>query len=506
MNTEKFFNKLFRLWIPSNLITEELEGIYGSRVLANMQRIIGYYDVYENGTDFTAVADSDYKPADLHYKQIKMLIDKEARFLFAKPPEYFIRSVEPDEASIKACGAYQAYINNVLKENGISGKMVKAAKDCMIGGRIALFVNFNADSGIRISFVPALEYVYDTDEYGFMSKIIAFFAINDETDKSKQRLHKKKYWLENGKCHISEGIYDGGGNLVETIIDNLETRFDYIPAAVILNSALLGDTEGKSEVEGLREYEEYYNRLSNLDIDSERQGMNPVRYAVDVTPRSSEKLSIAAGAFWDMKSDTIVKDAATGRVGILEPSMSYSGPLTTTLERMRNAMYEQVAVPSVTSNDLRGVVTSGKTLKAIYWDLIVRCDEKMLEWRPALEFMVKCVIDGARLYPEIAARYLAEPLTDVEYTITVDNQYPLPEDETEEKATDMSEVGAKVRSIKSYMKKWQGMTDEESDEEIRQIAYERQILEDSYMPDMSLNADTGNASNNNDNAETDNEG
>ena len=484
MSAQEFFYNMFKPWIPSNLITDELAGIYGSRVLANMGKIIGYYDIYENGTDFTAVSDSDYQPAELHYRQIRMLIDKEARFLFAKPPEYFIRPVEPSESTLKACSAYQAYINNVIKENGLGGKMVKAAKDCLIGGRIAIFLNFNEGSGIKISLVPALEFVYETDEFGDMNKIIAFFSLNDETDKSKQRIQRKKYWLETGKCHISSGIYDGGGKLVETVIEDFDTGFDYIPAAVILNNALLGEENGRSEIEGLADYEEYYNRLSNLDIDSERQGMNPIRYAMDVEPRSTEKLSLAAGAFWDLKSDNVTIENARGSVGILEPSMNYSSTLSTTLERIRDAMYEQVAVPAVNLKDLQGVVTSGKGLKGIYWDLIVRCDEKMLDWRPALEFMVKCIIDGAKIYPKVAARYITEPLKEADYIITVDNQYPLPEDEAEEKATDMSEVGAKVRSIKSYMKKWQNMTDDEADKEIQQIALERQLLEDCYLPEM----------------------
>lgn len=494
MSMQTFFNKFFRLWIPTNLITDELAGIYGSHVLANMQKIIQYYDIYEKGTEFPPPSDSDFVPADLHYKLIKMLIDKEARFLFAKPPEYFVRPTDPNEASVQACNAYQSYINNIIKANGLGGKMVKAAKDCLIGGRIAIFIDFNHVSGIKISLVPALEFVYEVDEYGDMNKIIAFFALNDETEKGKQRLQRKKYWLENGKCHVSEGIYDGGGNLVETLIDDLVTEFEYIPAVVILNNALLGDTEGKSDMEGIVDYEEYYNRLSNLDIDSERQGMNPIRYVMDVSPKSTEKskstgkskLTVAAGSLWDLKSDTTVNDNANGKVGVLENNMSYSAPLSTTLSRIRNSMFEQLAVPSVTPEDLKGIVTSGKTLKAIYWDLIVRCDEKMLDWRPALEFMVKCIIDGAKLYPEIAKRYIVDPLQEVDYIITVDNQYPLPEDEAEEKEIDMSEVGAKVRSLKSYMKKWHNMTDDEADKEIQQIAYERQILEDSYMPEMSL--------------------
>lgn len=484
MSFQDFFTNLYYdIWVPRNLITEELSGLYGNQVLADMGKIINYYNIYDRGTDFPVSTESDYIPAELKYKKIRSLIDKEARFLFAKPPEYFVKPKEISEQNNQICSDYQALLDAVLKENRIGNKMVKAAKDCLIGERIAIFINFDEEHGIKITFSPSLEFIYEQDEYGTLTKIIGFFSLNDSSDKNEQRIQKKKYWVENGKCHISEGVYDGAGTLVEELIEDLETEFEYIPAVVILNAGLTNETQGQSEMQGLIEYEEYYNRLSNLDIDAERQGMNPIRYTMDVSPGSTENLSLAAGAFWDLQSDpNAPSEGLSGKVGSLENSMSYSSALNTTLERIKNTMYEQLDVPAVSSSDLKSVVTSGKTLKAIYWGLIVRCDEKMLDWRPALEFMAKCVIDGAFLYPDIASRYIQNPLTQVDYIINVDNQYPLPEDESEEKALDMSEVAAKTRSIKSYLKKWQGLTDDEAQAELEQIALEQQLLTNSFMP------------------------
>lgn len=477
---------LMENWVPKSMITEELHGIYGNRVLANMAKILEYYKIYECGADFPPPSTADYGTAKMHYKKIKALIDKEARFMFSKPAEITLQPVELNDKNVKICSNYQSYINNIMQENNISGVNVKAAKDYLISGRIAMFINFDSASGIKISFVPALEFIYDTDEYGTLTKIIAFYAENNESDKADQRIHRKKYWIKNGKCHISEGIYDGTGRLTETITNDLTTEFEYIPAAVILNSALLGDTEGVSEINGLTEYEEYYSRLSNLDIDSLRQSMNPIRYAIDINSNDIKNLKNNAGAFWDLHGDgNSAVDNPNGRVGMLECSMRYSSALNSTLERIRDTMYEQVEVPALTPADMKGLVTSGKALKNLYYGLIVRCDEKWLDWKKAFEFMAKCLIDGAKLYPDIAKKYCEIPLQgDFKYKINVTNQYPLPEDEETEKAVDISEVNSKVRSIKSYMKKWHGLTDNEADKEIQQIAMERQILEDTaFMPD-----------------------
>ena len=44
---------------------------------------------------------------------------------------------------------------------------------------------------------------------------------------------------------------------------------------------------------------------------------------------------------------------------------------------------------------------------------------------------------------------------------------------------DLSEVESKTMSRKAYMKKWRGLTDDEVQEELEQIALERQMIEDS---------------------------
>lgn len=477
--------------IPYFIYNNELSGLYGSAVLRELGELIKYYNIYESGADFTTEGSSgDYIPSQMRYKQIRTLIDKEARFMFAKPPDFWvdvsIKSTmsEQQKTELKqAQGALQSFVDAVIKKNNFNAKLLPAAKDCFIAKRVALIVNFNED-GIKLSFAPALEFVFETstNDVDVLTKLVTFYNTVESADRAQQRTYKKKYYMaENGKCHIIEELYDGLGNVVETISPDFQTEFSYIPAFIILNDGLTGDIQGVSEVNQLDEYESSYSRLANADQDAERKGMNPVRYAIDMNPRTTNGLSTAAGAFWDLASDDQAPDSRQGTVGVLTAPMEYSGALTTTLDRIKNTMYEQIDMPNVSPEALKGVVSSGKTLKAIYWGLSVRCDEKMLTWRPALENMVKTIIDGAKLYPEIAKLYTnGEDIPDIEYTIRVDNQYPLPEDEQEEKTIDLAEVQAQTMSKKAYMVKWRGLTDDEAIEELKQIALERELLEDSY--------------------------
>ena len=157
--------------------------------------------------------------------------------------------------------------------------------------------------------------------------------------------------------------------------------------------------------------------------------------------------------------------------------MSYSASLDTTLKRVKKSAYEQVDMPDI--EELQATITSGKALKAIYWGLIVRCKEKMKMWAPQLRNMVDIIIQGAIIYPHCIEKYVDYELTNVPYEIKVEQNIPLPEDEIEEKNIDLSEVESKTMSRKAYMKKWRGLTDYEVQEELEQIAKERQMIEES---------------------------
>jgi hypothetical protein len=112
----------------------------------------------------------------------------------------------------------------------------------------------------------------------------------------------------------------------------------------------------------------------------------------------------------------------------------------------------------------------------------------MNAWGPALEWLTELLLYAADVNPGLKNVYGAfEADTHV---IMIDNQYPLPEDEDEEKQLDLSEVSNKSRSIKSYLMKWggpnsKGMTPEDAETEIEQIAKEQQMMQDSFAAEPS---------------------
>lgn len=474
--------------VPSSFISQELEGIYGNTILAELSQIIGYYDVYENGAEFNVESGLDYEATEYRSKQSQKLINKEARFMFATAPDITIDVPTEDRKQTNASQSIlQDYVDAVIQKNALDKKLLAAAKDCFIGKRVAYIVNFNERTNrITISFIPSLGFVYDVDDDDaeFLNKLVVFYALNDSDLKDEQRIYKKKYWMEDGYCHIEEGIYDGMGIPVEEP-EVFKTEFTYIPGGVILNDGLTGDMSGVSEIEQLFESESWYNKVSSSDIDSERKNMNPITYSVDIDPRTTVGLSRRPGAYWDLQTDDN-GDGQTGKVGMLESSMNYSTPLANTLERIRQDAYEQIDMPDVSAKALQGVVSSGKTLKAIYWSLMVRCDEKFLAWKVQLEHMVRTIIDGGKLFPQIAKVYSDKAIPDVEYEVLIENNYPIQDDTTEEKEMDLAEVHNGTMSKKAYMQKWRGLSDDEVVEELKQMALERQYEDTAYFSDSTV--------------------
>lgn len=481
--------------IPYSLISAELEGLYGRQLLQEFKEIINYYNVYEKGAAFPiAVQKNSFVPTDMKLKLASSLIDKEARFMFAVPPDVTInvdmsdvdkRNTEQVKQISGLQTQYQNLVDRVLKATKFSNKLLKACKDCLIGKRVAYIVNFDEENGlINVSFIPSLGFVYDTDEDNtdLLNKLIVFYSVNDVIDKHEQRVYKKKYEMIDGICHITEGLYNGLGDALEE--DSFDTEFTYIPGGVILNDGLTGDLSGESDLAKLIDFEKYINKMSSADLDAERQNMNPIIYTVDMDDNSTADLSTAPGAYWDLSTDDNKEGNGKGEVGTIEPKMEYSDALSNTLSRIRASAYEKLDMPDISPEAMQGVVSSGKTLKAIYWSLMVRCDEKFIAWRSQIEHIAQTIIDGCRFYPNCANHYINDAVPTVDFEILVENNYPIQDDQTEEKEMDLQEVHYKVRSKKSYMKKYLGLSDDEVEEELRQMALERQIEEESstFMP------------------------
>lgn len=463
---------------------------------AELLEIQQNYIAYRKGAEFiTEGSGGYYVPSKTRFKKAKTLIDKEARFMFSQTPDIVVKARNMDEAEVEQVERYQKLINKMLEKCSFSKTLIQSAKDCFIGKRVACLVDVSEQDGVQIHFYSPLQFYYETaDGTDRLTKFISFENVTKTSSYKDRRYIVNKYTAEGENVRVSSILYDGTGKVVEELIPEKQIDLTYIPAVIIVNDGTLEEKTGVSEIADLIDYERTFSMLANADVDCDRKGMNPIRYVVDMNANTTKNLSSSAGSFWDLKSEQNQNNVSP-MVGVLSPSMQHTESLKATLDRINTSMYGELDIPNISEETLVGSITSGKALKALYWSLIVRCDEKMKTWIPAIMFIVRTAIDLALLNVDIVkTKYGIEDLKAVEYEITVQENYALLDDETEEKTTDLSEIAANARSRKSYIKKWRKdecLTDAQIDEELLQIA-----LENNMMDSLSANTQVQEALNN----------
>ena len=384
----------------NELLKAELEGLYGDQ-LQKVNEIIKWYSIYDGQQEWPTNRDLDYEPTKKITNIIKKLIDTRARFMFGREPYFDIRPVKVDE---KNSTKYQDQaqekedlLYRILKENKFHSKLLKARKDCSIGGKVAIKLWAHKDKGLKIIFSPAMEFFpqYNLDDVDQLEKVVFLYAMNDEEEPVNQRIKKQVWELVNGRCILNETTHNGRGNIVSVEYENYDTGLDFIPVIIITNGGLTGETEGVSDVKRLWHNQDAYNRLTSDDIDALRFQMFGQDVFTDAAEDSLKNIKIAPGAMIDLQTDiTQANEGRQAKIERLESRFSYKDKFADTVERIKNDMYDTLDVPNVNLEQLRGIIQSGKSMKAIYWNLMAVCDEDWAEWGPALEQMVDYIFEN----------------------------------------------------------------------------------------------------------------
>lgn len=467
----------------NDLIKNELGGLYGTKRIEEMNNIIKCYNTYEGKDDdlvWTEDYDQDFECTKKNHNFIKELIDRQSSFMFGFTPTFECLT-DSDDSTLTE------YVNKVLKANKFSSKLLKAEKDCAIGKRIAIKLVWDEKKKkIKLRFANSLEFVYETDEEDVdeVSKVIFVYEMNNEEIKENQRIFKQKYEMVKGMCYCEEGIYNGLGELVELRRPFSSTGLDFMPVYVVLNGGLSGDIKGTSDVMDLVEDQRDYNRLDSGDTDALIKGMFESIFGIDVSTESAKKIKKAPGMYYDITTDPSAKDeGGKAELGVLSYTFSYVAALEGKLARAKQNMFSTLDIPLVTPTELQGFITSGKGLKGLYWQQIVRCEGKMMEWKPALEWIADSIIKITQHFAP------SELKVSSEYNVVVTNRYALPDDKEGDLANDLLQVNAQAMSRKDFIVKWAEVTPEQADEILDQIVKEAQLLEGSSY--MGMEGDMG---------------
>lgn len=428
----------------------------------DIEEVKQLYRIYEGPGQTWNTEDLAYFPIKKISNYIKKLIKEEARFMFSKTPTFNILDVNGDNQE-----EIQKSFDNLLRENLFQAKLIKGARDCFIGKRVAIKVNI-IDKKAIITFVPSTNFAFEVMENRTdkLKKVMFFQKTVSTSNKVDERIWVQKYEVLEGKCFLTETIVNGNYDLVETIFQDKNINMDEIPCYVLINDGLSHDFIGESDVKEILDNGLIYNRIASEDLDTLRKGMNRIIYAIDVDEDSSKQFELKPGAFWDVASDSSSEDNQAS-LGTINTDFGYDSRMENALKRIKNDMYEALNIPQVSNEDLKGLMTSGKSMKALYWQLITRCEEKFIVWNPALRWLATFLLKYSLQVKEAV-------------NVEIKNNYPLQEDEDNQKSIDMQQVNSDLMSRKSYMTKWRGLKEDAIKDELGQIQLEKQMLEDSF--------------------------
>lgn len=445
------------------LLRTEASGIYGYTLLQELDEILRYYALYEGETSKGSGAQTNW---------IKKLINDESRHMCARPPEIRIKAkdgMRDDEAAEKL----NDWLEDMLARNDFSEQLLKATRDAFVGKRVALKLTYEPKEGVRFRFAPSPEFFYEVDDCHprrVTKALFCYFTTPDTvTDRARQRFWKQRYEMKNGVCYLDEGLYDGYGTPVRIDHSHHCTGLDFVPVFVVVNGGLSGDLLGESDVAELIGSQNAYNRAGNDDLEALRYQMFGQKLFIDASPESVENIQIAPNAMIDLQTEPGCAHQAKAQV--LETSFAYGDHLTQTLDRLKGDMHELVSVPRITPDLLTGLGSSGKAMRALYWTLECRCEER---WASGWDAMLRWLVDAAMKL----ARRAGEKLPKIDYTLAIEHMYPVMDDSDEERAQDLLEVAQQARSRKNFISKWQ--PDDDADAELEQIMREKRMLEDAF--------------------------
>ena len=450
-----------------NLIRAELSGLYGEEVLRDMAQVIRLYALYDGeGQRWSPRAgELDYEPTVKRTNYIKKLIKEESRFMMGNEPE--IRIVPRDGSQREAAAQIERWLGELLGRQRWGDKLIKGARDCFVGKRVALKLTGAPGGELGVQFRPSPEFVYETEDEDSerLRRVIFFYQTKESMDRSRQRFWRQKYEMRGGRCLLSEAVCDGFGNVVEQRSEEADTGLDFIPVYVIVNDGLTGDMLGESDVAELWDDQDAYNRLKSDDMDALRFNLFPMRVFKDASQETMDHIRIAPGALVDASTEPASGQQVSAE--ILESKFNYDERMEHALERIREDMHAMVSVPCLSTERLKGYAASAKAMRSLYWGLLCRCEEKWNAWDAALIFMADALVRMARAYG-IAA------LPEAAYSVHIEHRYPIPDDEEAEREGDMREVAQGVRSRRSYIEKWQAERD--AGAEMAQIGRENETM------------------------------
>jgi hypothetical protein len=416
------------------------------------------------GQSWIVADDLDYVPTQDIRNKIKPLLRKQARFMFGRKPDILLKPHNPEDKD--KCEELRQFIDKILEENRFWSDTLKAFLMGTVKKRILLRLEANPEQPINIFYNQIEDFSYTMDSVNSKKIQSIVLAVQDPNSAdnviaNEQTWYRYTYYMENGVCKFKKETFKKGNTDVPSEETTFDTGLNRLPAWVIINGGLLGDRFGESDITDLKDPQNQYNRRVSDFADALRFQMFGQTAVIDGTPDSVKEAKVAPNAILPIASI----DDRKADVKKVESSFSNAEPVETFLKRAESDMYETISIPRP---EQLVNIPSAKSMKYMYNDLIARCEEKWHDWETPIKEMLRIIIESCskfNCYPNWNHDW-----DNLEFSIVIKHNYPIPEDMDDKKKLGMEEVKNNVRSVRGYIRDF---TDDEDPELTK-----KEILED----------------------------
>lgn len=486
-------------------LRNQLLGIYAGDpdILAEHQEVIGFYNFYEGkaktendllnevtaGQSWLVPPGLDYKPSQDIRNHAKKLIKKQARFMLSVPPT--IISKPRDKKNKDAAEGKKQFLEEILDETEFWNDAYKAFLDSTIGKRVLLVANANPGEEISFKFYTMPEFTFEVDPNNYKKLIQVIIAYQDSETEGKvleeQVWHRWKYYMneQTGTAWFDYGQFDGRGRLIEGTEEVKDTKLDELPCRVITNGGLTGEIEGKSDLADLIDLANAYNRTMSDFRDALRFKMFEQPVFTDADPQSVEAVKVAPNALIDLKTDPASGEGKQAKADMLSSTFNFVEAAETYLELTKADMYELMDQPR--PEDIKNV-PSGKAFKMLFYDLMARCEEKWNDWEPVVLWTLNFIVKATKQF-SLYNGYEGRQYLETDARLMLRHNYPIPEDEAEQKKTALEEVKGNTKSIRTYIREFGDVLDE--DQEFKEIIEEIKALSEAEADSFNTQLEEG---------------
>lgn len=363
-----------------------------------------YYDGYQHLKDGKLVkpqdlerpAGLDYDPTRFYTNYFKTFIQRKARWQMGGKHSIHVepKQLDAHEDRIQADYAPSAaqlaenkraeeaekLLNQLWKENKMREKLLSAAKDRLIAGRVGCKIAFNPLTGkIKWVFRPDTEIfpVYSDDDFEEM--IGCHFVQLRKDAKDKVEIWKQTFRMESGSCWIEEAIFSEKLELIRSIQPKTNMMIDFIPVVLFPVSDLTGQDVRNTEVEDIRQITDILNKMNEDAIDSLKFEMFPMTALINVPEGTAEKVNVAPGAMIEAQT-TGMGENVKADIKKVESGFKWTQAYGEQFSRLKAALHEVTSIPNIVPQELNFGGLNADALQVMFHSIIQETEEHWMIW------------------------------------------------------------------------------------------------------------------------------